>query len=177
MLPAPLTQSHSDQLMRSIRKADIAALLQELDARSPAGFAIALHIRFTAPTFLFQTYPRRWMDHYTAQGLVVRDPTVRWAMANTGRARWCELEAIDEDGVLEQAKDYGIMNGLAVALWRDGSRSIASFARADRDYEPAEADEIEALFAELHEMTAGCEGPNEADRAALHELSVRLSRP
>ena len=58
-------------------RASIAAVLQDFDQRSPAGFAVALHFDFTTPTFLFQTYPKRWMDYYSAGGLVMHDPVAR----------------------------------------------------------------------------------------------------
>lgn len=157
------------------RTTSIAAQLHELDRRSPAGFAIALHIRFTRPALLFQSYARRWLDRYSADGLVVHDPTVRWGLQNTGHVRWSALEAIDDKGVLERAKDFGLMNGAAVAVVSDGSRSIASFARADREYDDAEMAELEARLAELHRATLGLEEMDEAERQALTELSVRLT--
>ncbi len=157
------------------QRASIAALLQEVDRRSPAGFAVALHIRFTAPTYLFQTYPRRWMEHYSAAGLVVHDPTVHWALNNIGRIRWSDLEAIDSKGVLEKAKDFGIMNGVAISVLIAESRSIASFARADREYSDAEMADLEDTLAELHLLTTGLDDLSESDQRALTELSINLT--
>lgn len=157
------------------QRASIATILHELDARSPAGFAIALHIRFTAPTYLFQTYPQRWMDVYSKSGLVLRDPTVRWGLDNVGRVRWSELERIDTAGVLERAKDFGLMGGVAIAVVVGGTRSIASFARADREYDDAEMAALEERLIELHRATTGLAELGESDRKALKELSVRLS--
>ena len=74
------------------RKESIAALLHELDQRSPSGFAIALHVVFTRPTYLFQTYAKPWMDHYSEAGLVMHDPVVRWGLQNVGRLRWSDLD-------------------------------------------------------------------------------------
>lgn len=158
-----------------IRKASIAALLHDLDERSPAGFAIALHVRFAAPAFLFQTYPKRWMDRYSAKGMVVHDPTVRWGMNNVGRILWRDLEKLDSEGVLEQAKDFGIMNGVTVTVMLDGSRSIASFARADRDYDDHETDHLEQALTRLHRATAGLDSLDPQDMDALKALSVRLT--
>lgn len=156
--------------------ASIAALLLDLDQRSPAGFAIALHIRFSAPTYLFQTYPKRWMDHYSAAGMVVHDPTVRWGFTNVGHIRWSDLEAIDTMNVLERAKDFGITNGVAIAVLMSGSRSIASFARADRDYDEIEMEELESILALLHRETIDQGRLSESDREALTQLSIRLTR-
>ncbi len=156
-------------------RASIAALLQDLDRRSPAGFAIALHIRFTTPTYLFQSYPVRWLDYYTAEGLVVQDPTVHWGLQNLGHIRWTDLEPIDPRGVLEKAKDFGLMNGVAIAVAQSGTRSIGSFARADRDYHESEMAELNELLAALHAATVGTSELSNADKRALTELSIKLT--
>ena len=161
--------------MSRMRRASVAALLHDLDQRSPAGCAIGLHIRFTTPRYMFQSYPKRWMDQYSGLGLLVQDPTVHWGMSNVGWVRWCDLEPIDSHGVLERARDYGIMNGVTIALLIEGSRSIASFARSDRDYETTEIAELELIFEDLHRATAGIEALSDDDRRALKELSVRLT--
>jgi len=158
------------------QRASIAALLQDLDRRSPAGLAIALHIRFTRPTFLFQTYSKRWTDRYSATGMVVSDPLVRWGLHNVGRIRWADLEPIDTGGVLEAAKDYGLMNGACIAMVESGSRTIAGFARADRDYEEAEVDALEVVLTQLHRATLGPGKLGEEDQQALTDLSIRLTR-
>ncbi len=158
------------------QRVSIAALLQELDRRSPAGFAIALHIRFTTPAYLFQTYPKRWLDHYSSAGLVVHDPTVGWGLQNVGHIRWADLEGIDDHRVLEDAKDFGLMCGVAIAVMISGSRSIGSFARADRDYSEAETIELEDFLGQLHRATDGLDSLDERDRQALTELSITLTR-
>lgn len=161
--------------MNRSRRASVAALLHDLDRRSPAGCAIGLHIAFTTPRYMFQSYPKRWMDYYSGSGLLMQDPTIRWGMNNVGRILWGDLEAMDGAGVLERAKDFGIMNGVTIALYAGGTRSIASFARSDRDYEPEEIAELESLLEELHRATASIEALNDEDRSALQELSVRLT--
>lgn len=161
--------------MNGIERASVAALLHDLDSRSPAGCAIGLMITFTTPRYMFQSYPRRWLDHYSSSGLLLQDPTIRWGMSNVGSIRWDDLERIDTEGVLEQAKDYGIMNGVTIALVIGGARSIASFARSDRDYSPAEIADLERTFADLHQATANPDSLSAEDQAALKELSVRLT--
>jgi LuxR family transcriptional regulator len=161
--------------MDRFKRASVAARLQDLDERSPAGCAIGLHILFTAPRYMFQSYPKRWMDEYSTSGLIMLDPTIRWGMNNVGWIHWGDLEAIDDHGVLERAMDFGIMNGVTISIMIDGSRSIASFARSDRDYETDEIADLEAVFAELHRATADVERLNDDDRSALKDLSVRLT--
>jgi LuxR family transcriptional regulator len=157
------------------RKESIAVLLQELDERSPAGFAIALHVRFTRPTYLFQTYAQPWMAHYSAAGLVMHDPVVRWGLQNAGRCRWSDLAAIDDSHVFDQAKDHGLMNGAAFAIVIAESRSIAACARADREFTDEEMDALEQLLVRLHRATLGLERLGARDRRALTELSIRLT--
>ena len=157
------------------QRASIAAMLKALDEQSPAGFAVALHLQFTRPTYLFQTYPKRWMDYYSAEGLVVQDPTVHWSLSNLGHIRWRDLVAIDPKGVLERAKDFGLMSGVTIAVHISGSRSIASFARADREYEDLEMEDLEARLMHLHRMTMGLAQLSSRDRSALTKLSIRLT--
>lgn len=156
-------------------RASIAALLHELDERSPSGFAIALHIRFTTPRYMFQTYAKRWLDQYNSMGMIRDDPVVRWGMQNTGRIRWVDLEAMDEMGVMERAKDFGLMNGVAIAFVISDSRSIGGFARADRDYNDAEIEELEDLLIQLHHATFGLSELSASDRQALTDLSIKLT--
>lgn len=156
-------------------RASIAAMIHALDDRSPAGCAIALHIEFTTPKYMFQTYPKRWLDHYSASGLVMHDPVAHWGLQNVGSIRWRDLEAIDRMGVMEQAKDFGLMNGVAMSVLLSGTRSIAGFARADRDFDVAEIAEMEVLLAQLHETTAASGQLRESDQRVLTELSVRLT--
>lgn len=156
-------------------RTSVAALLHDLDRRSPAGCAIGLHITFTTPRYMFQSYPKRWMDIYSSGGMLVRDPTVHWGMHNVGWVRWRDLEAIDPHGVLELAKDYGILNGVTIAVYLDGTRSIASFARSDREFEVAEIEDLELLFFDLHRATANVQRLTAKDRQALKELSFRLT--
>lgn len=158
-----------------VSKTSIAALLHELDERSPSGCAIALHITFSAPRFMVQTYSKPWLDFYNAKGLLLNDPVVRWGFQNNGFARWSELEAIDTDGVLEHAKDFGLMNGVAISVVSSKSRSIAGFARADRDYSDEEISDLTRLLGRLHAETENIDPDEAADAQALADLSVRLT--
>ena len=96
-------------------------------------------------------------------------------MQNVGRMRWSELEAMDDAGVMEQAKDYGLMNGAAIAIVLLGSRSVAGFARADREYEAGEMLEMEDLLSQLHRATIGLGRLSAGDQRALTALSIKLT--
>jgi len=157
-------------------RASVANLLSGLDERSPAGFAIALHIKYTTPTLLFQTYPTKWVEYYTAKGLVLHDPAVRWGFENTGFIRWRDQVEDDPFGVMKQAARFGMTHGVTLALIRGESRTIAAFARSDRDYLDAEVDEITPRLEALHAETDGVEVLPETDMAALRRMSIRLTR-
>lgn len=130
--------------------------LQLMSAISDWKFALGLHVRFANPTLLYQTYPQEWIDFYTANGLVFRDPTVRWAMTHTGICDWSELAEQDESNVFGQAAEFGLRYGKAVAVG-DETRSAGFFAHPSRRIEQAEVEEAHALLKELHDMTKGVE--------------------
>lgn len=153
----------------------IALLLGDLQLRAQSGFAVALHVRFTTPTYLFQTYPEAWSDHYSTAGLVMQDPTVFWAFEHTGVIRWRELAAADTAGVLAAAARYGLGYGFTLSQDRGGSRSLSSFSRDDRDFTDAEIAGIVALADELHDMTAGGDSLSGATREDLRRMAVRFT--
>jgi LuxR family transcriptional regulator len=150
-------------------------LLGNLQIRAQSGYAIALHVRFTTPTYLFQTYPEAWSDHYSAAGLVMQDPTVAWAFDNVGVIRWRDLAAVDREGVLAEAARHGLVYGFTLSQDRGGSRSLSSFSRDDRDFSEAEIAAIVAIADELHDLTAGAESLPPETREELRRLAVRFT--
>lgn len=153
----------------------ISPLLRALDDLCPAGYAIALHIRFTTPMFLFQTYSREWIDIYTRKSMVMQDPTVRWGFENTGTETWANLAESDEAGVLAEAAEHGLKFGFVHALQLHESRSVASFARGDRDFTAEEMTEITKILEQLHELTRDTDSLSDAEIAALKTLSITLT--
>jgi len=158
------------------KRASIASILSKLDEMTPGGFAIALHIKYNAPTFLFQTFPENWVKHYSRQGFVIRDPAVHWAFSNTGYIRWRDLHETDQSGVMEQSRLFGLNYGFTASIHSDHSRSLAGFARADRDYLDVEIDQIVGLLEDLDVLTAGIEMLSAKDTDALQAMSIRLTR-
>ncbi len=136
-----------------------------------AGFAIGLHLTFASPRYLLQAYPAAWQDIYSRNGYLMRDPTVHWGLANSGWIGWSDLRQHDPDGILDQAAEYGLHHGLTVSVLERGSRSIASFAREDREFTSGEAASICAHVTELHDISFSIH----ALPAPLHNLLRRLS--
>lgn len=156
-------------------QAQISACLTRLHAASPSGFAIALHIRFTSPRYLFQSYDKAWLDIYTREGFLLRDPTVGWGFENTGSIRWSALAALDTAGVLTRAAGVGLRFGVCLALVEGGSRSIASFTHRDRELTDAEIADRAADLAELHRLTATIDKLSPQVHETLKQMSIYLT--
>ena len=153
----------------------IAHLIGQLSEESPAGFAVALHITYATPAFLFQSYPPSWLEEYTARGLHLQDPNVAWGFTNTGSIRWSELEAQDPGGVIDRARAHGMTYGVAWSVERDGTRTIAGLSRADREFTDEEIERLSQILIQLHDETGGGRGLTEEDREALKGMSIRLT--
>lgn len=155
----------------------IKVLLESIENLAPSGFAIAFHIRLTSPDFLFQTYPKDWINLYSERGYVMVDPIVRWGFTETGSIRWSLLGAMDDQKILEQSLAFGMAYGVAIAIETDGSRSVAGFARPDREYTDEEIKQLSQCVQALHDMTASKGGMAENLRTQLHQLSVKMTHP
>lgn len=155
----------------------IKELLEEVENLAPSGFAIAFHIRLTSPDFLFQTYPKNWIDTYSERGYVMVDPIVRWGFTETGSIRWSKLSDLDDQNILEQSLAHGMAFGVAIATEVEGDRSCAGFARNDREYTDEEISKLSALFQDLHDQTASKTGMDAGLRSELHDLSVKMTHP
>jgi LuxR family transcriptional regulator len=141
--------------------------LQTLDALAPMGYFLGLHIRFTAPLMTLQTYDQAWMDHYTENGYVLRDPMTAWGFSATGSTRWSSENVPDPFGIFQQAAKFGLRYGATISCGPISSRTIASVGRADREFFDAEIEQIEALVHRLHDMT---EPPQELTKAQIEAL-------
>jgi len=161
--------------MKMDKRERIKAQLEALENRSPAGFAIAFHIRLTSPDFLFQTYPKSWTDTYSEKGYVMVDPIVRWGFSNIGAIRWSALDDLDDHNIIEQSHAHGMAFGVAIATETEGSRSVAGFSRADREYTDAEIDTLTVDVQQLHALTETRDGMPKALRDELHKLSVVMT--
>ena len=136
------------------KDAAIAKLLGRLAALCDSGFALAVHIRFTRPTLLYQTYDQEWADFYNEKGYMLSDPTVHWGLANVGSMEWDKLAAQDPEGVMQAARDHGLTNGWTYAVGPATSRSLGSMTRT-LPFADTQRDEIRAIIDEIHELTEG----------------------
>lgn len=142
--------------------------LRKLGLLAPAGYFIGLHIRFASPLISFQTYDQSWQDHYTQQAYALRDPTIAWGFSTVGASRWSDFNIPDVFGILAEAKKYGLIYGVTVSCGPISSRTIASFSRADREFEQNEIDRIEETVRRLHDIT---EPPESLSRSQIEALT------
>lgn len=141
--------------------------LHALSLLAPAGYFAGFHIRFAAPLMSFQTYDQRWTDHYTEQGYALRDPTIAWGFSTVGSSRWRDFGIPDTFNILSEAKEYGLCFGVTVSCGPISSRTIASFARSDREYTDSEIEEVTRIIRRLHSLT---EPPESLTRAQVEAL-------
>ena len=142
--------------------------LHKLSLLSPAGYFVGLHIRFTSPLLTFQTYDQAWLDHYTNNGYVLRDPMTAWGFSKTGSIRWSDERLMDPFGLFKEAATYGLRFGMTVSCGPISSRTIASFSRSDREFTDAEIETISSTVVHLHDIT---EPPESLSRSQIEALS------
>lgn len=145
--------------------------LHHLRSYAPAGYFVGLHIRFTSPLMILQTYDEAWVNHYSENAFVVRDPTTIWALGNTGVIRWGDPALPDPYGVFDAARRFGMAYGITCSCGSARSRSIASFSRNDRDYTDAEMESVLMIVDRLHEMTRPADDLTPAQIEALRRIA------
>jgi LuxR family transcriptional regulator, quorum-sensing system regulator SdiA len=128
---------------------DLTHLLQ----LAPAGYHIGLHYRFAGPVFMFQTHDVAWLQTYMERGLAQQDPIMAWALSRTGYMRWDGLAEDDPSGMLTIAANHGLHFGVVMSLGTPTSRTVASFARADRNFSDAEITTIHSSVQRMHLAT------------------------
>lgn len=150
----------------------MARLLGKIAARCDTGFAIAVHIRFNRPTLLYQTYARAWIDHYSERGFMLHDPVVIWGLRSAGAIHWDDLHDKDPAGVLSTARDFGLQNGVSLAMGGQQSRTITGLTRSHSRFTQPEIDEFTAWAAEIHRLTDGFDHLPTDEQSALRQLKV-----
>lgn len=148
-------------------KAGIDLELHQLALLAPQGYFLGLHIRFTAPLMTFQTYDQDWLDYYTENGFVLRDPATAWGFSQVGWIRWGDPGMPDPFGIFREAAKFGLNYGFTVACGPIKSRTIASLARSDREFLDNEIKLAETIVLRLHDVT---EPPEELTRAQVEAL-------
>lgn len=134
-------------------RSGIEEFSKRLGRLAPGGFFFALHIRFALPLLHLQTYPQGWTDKYTEEAYALRDPIIAWGFSTIGATRWSDITIPDPFDILGQAREFGMVYGLAVSCGPMKSRTIASASRADREFTDDEIAAFDALIRQLHDIT------------------------
>lgn len=134
---------------------------------APGGFFFALHIRFALPLLHHQTFPQGWTDRYTEEAYALRDPIIAWGFSRVGNSRWSEIGIPDPFDILGQAREFGMVYGIAVSCGPMKSRTIASACRSDREFDMQEMQDFEHLVQDLHRIT---EPPTSLTKAQVEAL-------
>ncbi|MGO4909629.1 autoinducer binding domain-containing protein [Pseudorhodobacter sp. W20_MBD10_FR17] len=154
----------------------IKRLLQRLSEIADWRFAVGVRIRFANPTLLYRTYPRAWIDYYDKEGLVFIDPTVGWAIANTGICDWSDLVAQDKGNVFGRAAEHGLKFGKAVSIGESNARTFGFFSHALREIEQSEIKEARDVLEQIHQATEGIEALSDQELSSLRALNYSLRR-
>lgn len=151
------------------KSAVVAQYLGRLEEICDRGFALAIHIRYTRPTLLYQTYSQDWADHYSVKGYMLSDPVVRWGLTHTGWVEWASLTGDDPEGVIAAAVSFGLTNGWTYATGPVGSRTIAGLPRSTA-FSQDELDELGRIVDAIHDATEGFEQFPAATQDKLRNL-------
>lgn len=153
-------------------KEEVKQRLRLLSEYCDTGYALAIHIRYTSPALLYQTYPDEWLRVYSERGFMLSDPVVRWGLRETGFIRWRDIPDEDHEGVLRCAREHGIAQGVAFSLGHPSSRTLAGLTRSDVEFSGKEIDEMIAIVTAIHDLTANA-GDAMAELRTLTAASLR----
>ena len=90
-----------------------------------------------------------------------------WGFSRTGSIRWSDAQLPDPFGLFSEARKFDLNYGVTIACGPIKSRTIASFARSDREFSDAEVADLQAVILRIHDMT---EPPEELTKAQIEAL-------
>ena len=94
-----------------------------------------------------------------------------WGFSRTGWIRWSDPALLDPFGLFKEAAHYGLNFGATVACGPIKSRTIASFARSDREFRDDEIAKIEKTVLRLHDLSEPPEALTEPQIEALKMIA------
>ena len=158
--------------MTDNRLTRIDAEVGKLGAIAPGGYLLALRIRGTSPLQAWHTYPQAWIDEYTQNGYMLRDPLMTWALTIGGTIRWSSALLPDPFRIFRKAAAHGLNHGASVAYGPLGSLTICSMARGEREFTDAEIAAAKEIVVRVHDDTAMPESLTAEDRKTLEALGA-----
>ncbi|WP_461308526.1 autoinducer binding domain-containing protein, partial [Albidovulum sp.] len=158
--------------MSENRLARIDREVARLGAIAPGGYLLALRIRGTSPLQAWHTYPQAWIDEYTQNGYMLRDPLMTWALAVGGTIRWSSPLLPDPFGIFRKAAAHGLRFGASIAHGPLRALTICSMGRGDREFTDAEIAAAREIVLAVHEASALPERLEEAEARLLAALAA-----
>lgn len=104
----------------------------------------------------------------------MRDPAVAWGFSNDGVVRWSALADQDPGAVFEKAAEHGLAYGIGAAVSTGGSRTLAGFARTDREFTDEEMTLLHDVVAAMHALTVDESAISAEDRATIADHSITV---
>ena len=151
--------------------------LKSITEIASAGFAMAFHFERMRPSFMLQSYPENWTSCYTKNGYGLVDPVIAWGLAHEGCRRWTNYTASeDPSGVIAMAHKHGLHFGIGAAVALNGTRSISTFARSDRDFDDDEISELYKALASMHSQTSKIMNLDADDIKLLPNMDIIFSK-
>lgn len=139
---------------------------------APGGYLLALRIRGTSPLQAYHTYPQAWIDEYTQNGYMLRDPLMTWALTIGGTIRWSSALLVDPFRIFRKAAEHGLHYGASVAYGPMGSLTICSMARADREFRDEEIAAAKAIVVIAHDAAQMPDRLTDEDKSILNALAA-----
>ncbi|AHD12163.1 helix-turn-helix transcriptional regulator [Phaeobacter gallaeciensis] len=106
------------------------------------------------PTEHICTYPQAWQNHYWEHNLIFDDPVISFGVRNLGAVRWDDVSKGTKGNAVQQAKDFGMNNGIVISIQVDGERAIAGLATS-KNPSDAEISEARIILAALQAAKTG----------------------
>lgn len=150
---------------------------QKIAEIAPAGFYVALRVGFSFPDDDLNALPENWVEFYTAQGLVVHDPALKWVYGHLGATRMAEIDLPDPQMVRAKEAAFGLAHGAVVSVMNPGDRgrrSYGLFYRADRAFSAGDLTALQELLGRLHSGNTGEPALTAAEIEALQMQAAGL---
>ncbi len=125
------------------------SLIKPIQEIAEAGYTVTLNFRFGRYSLMDWSYPDAWAKEYQSWYNQIGDPVVQWALYNTGKIRWSEINSKDPLGVLTKAKRHGINFGTAHCIAAGPGRSLLSVAHSTREFTDIEMQHLQQSFQKI----------------------------
>ena len=155
--------------------ASLQGMKDRIDRIADAGFYLALRVGFSFPEEELNALPTNWVEFYTANGLVVHDPALKWVYGNNGATRICDIALPDPQQILGRAKVFGLQHGAVVSVVLPSDRGRRSYGLFYRNAAPFSDADLSALHGMVRDLHVGNTGEPSLTAAEVEALQMQAS--